>query len=126
MQQIFGGPGGEVIRLSVARRLLIALVERRLLDARSNSWGMRWITSAGSKEAGLHRRAALAAFSRAGVLASLVAAVLALTTSGATTPHAGMESPAPDALSAVVPGGQLGQYRHGTYPSHGNHTHIGV
>jgi murein DD-endopeptidase MepM/ murein hydrolase activator NlpD len=29
-------------------------------------------------------------------------------------------------LARVVPGGRLGQYRHGTYPSSGNRTHAGV
>jgi murein DD-endopeptidase MepM/ murein hydrolase activator NlpD len=36
---------------------------------------------------------------------------------------------APEALAAierVVPGGRLGEYRHGTYPSRGRRTHIGV
>jgi murein DD-endopeptidase MepM/ murein hydrolase activator NlpD len=31
-----------------------------------------------------------------------------------------------EGISAVVPGGQLGEYRHGTYPSRGNRTHVGV
>ena len=29
-------------------------------------------------------------------------------------------------VALVVPGGRLGQYRHGTYPAHGGRTHIGV
>jgi murein DD-endopeptidase MepM/ murein hydrolase activator NlpD len=31
-----------------------------------------------------------------------------------------------ESLSRVVPGGRLGAYRHGTYPSRGNRTHVGV
>src|SRR5262245_49658698 len=36
--------------------------------------------------------------------------------------------PAPDeaAISRVVPDGHLGEYRHGTYPSRGARTHVGV
>jgi murein DD-endopeptidase MepM/ murein hydrolase activator NlpD len=29
-------------------------------------------------------------------------------------------------ITRVVPGGHLGQYQHGTYPSRGNRTHVGV
>jgi hypothetical protein len=32
----------------------------------------------------------------------------------------------PEGVPSVVPGGQLGQYRHGTYPSRGARTHAGV
>jgi murein DD-endopeptidase MepM/ murein hydrolase activator NlpD len=31
-----------------------------------------------------------------------------------------------EAVAVVVPGGRLGQYRHGTYPSSGKRTHVGV
>jgi murein DD-endopeptidase MepM/ murein hydrolase activator NlpD len=31
-----------------------------------------------------------------------------------------------EAVTVVVPRGRLGQYRHGTYPSSGNRTHVGV
>jgi murein DD-endopeptidase MepM/ murein hydrolase activator NlpD len=45
------------------------------------------------------------------------------------TSGAGGEGPMSDeavTISRVVPGGRLGAYRHGTYPSRGNRTHIGV
>jgi murein DD-endopeptidase MepM/ murein hydrolase activator NlpD len=57
-----------------------------------------------------------------GVLTALYALVL-----GAGEAGGGSQVPAASAsVAPVVPGGRLGEYRHGTYPSRGKRTHVGV
>lgn len=56
----------------------------------------------------------------------MVGAVLATLTSAgavASTNHKPVES---TSIQSVVPGGRLGEFRHGTYPSLGKRTHMGV
>src|SRR5262245_35497677 len=67
------------------------------------------------------RRSAIAARIGLGVIAvvRLVVGVAVMTP--------GAAAPAPSAgILAVVPGSHLGEYRHGTYPSSGKRTHVGV
>jgi len=65
-------------------------------------------------------RSAIAARIALGVVTAiaLVAGVAAMSPGAATAPSAG--------ILAVVPGSHLGEYRHGTYPSSGKRTHVGV
>jgi murein DD-endopeptidase MepM/ murein hydrolase activator NlpD len=62
------------------------------------------------------------------VLGSIAAVICgagaALATSRVAAPGRAAEGGA--GALAVVPGGRLGEYRHGTYPSSGNRTHMGV
>ncbi len=44
----------------------------------------------------------------------------------AAAPQIALGTGEPPSVSFVVPGGRVGQYRHGTYPSNGNRTHVGV
>jgi murein DD-endopeptidase MepM/ murein hydrolase activator NlpD len=64
----------------------------------------------------------------AAALASVAAlgpgAGAALAASGAAAPGAASDATA--GLGRVVPGGRLGEYRHGTYPARGRRTHVGV
>ena len=73
-----------------------------------------------TRRSGAPRRSAIAARLVCGVLATvtLVAGVVAMTAGAAPAPLAGIQ--------AVVPGGHLGEYRHGTYPASGKRTHVGV
>jgi murein DD-endopeptidase MepM/ murein hydrolase activator NlpD len=62
------------------------------------------------------------------VLGAIMALAL-VTRAAAVTPRAAARGQTPEAapiVLPVVPGGRLGAYRHGTYPSRGNRTHVGV
>jgi murein DD-endopeptidase MepM/ murein hydrolase activator NlpD len=64
-----------------------------------------------------------------GLLATLYAVALGVVgDAGGGSQPATENGMAPDSapITAVVPGGRLGEYRHGTYPSRGNRTHVGV
>lgn len=82
--------------------------------------GDQWSAGRRSREAGgVTRRQLLrrsAAFS----------AIAVLGTSGAPVRARGAALDVSDVIGRVVPGGRLGEYRHGTYPSRGNRTHMGL
>jgi murein DD-endopeptidase MepM/ murein hydrolase activator NlpD len=62
-------------------------------------------------------------------LMALLAIAVITSTTPTTSPAGPAQSRTPDdtsTVAVVVPGGHVGQYRHGTYPSSGNRTHVGV
>jgi murein DD-endopeptidase MepM/ murein hydrolase activator NlpD len=59
-------------------------------------------------------------------LAGALVAGAAAVASFASAERSRLPDEAKGVLAGVVPGGRLGQYRHGTYPSRGHRTHAGV
>jgi murein DD-endopeptidase MepM/ murein hydrolase activator NlpD len=62
---------------------------------------------------------------RASALIGNLAGVLLALAVGAT-PQAAVQTDQSASILSIVPGGRVGQYRHGTYPANGNRTHVGV
>jgi murein DD-endopeptidase MepM/ murein hydrolase activator NlpD len=77
-----------------------------------------------SEPVSLTRRRLLRGAATLGAVATLGLGVDARSASRDDTRDAAAEAIA--AIRRVVPGARLGEYRHGTYPSQGNRTHVGV